>query len=64
MAVSRLAAGWSVLRTVSTGKADLKFPLAFVFDIDGVLIRGGEVLPQAREAMRILYEGGGGRCKA
>ena len=27
---------------------------AFAFDIDGVLIKGGEVIPQAIEAMRVL----------
>ncbi|KAH7912262.1 HAD hydrolase [Hygrophoropsis aurantiaca] len=29
-------------------------PLAFAFDIDGVLIRGGEALPAAKEALSIL----------
>ena len=27
---------------------------AFAFDIDGVLVRGGEAIPAAKEAMRIL----------
>lgn len=27
---------------------------AFAFDIDGVLIRGGEVIPEAIEAMKVL----------
>ena len=27
---------------------------AFAFDIDGVLIRGGEVIPEAVEAMKVL----------
>ncbi len=27
---------------------------AFAFDIDGVLIRGGEVIPEAIDAMRVL----------
>ena len=27
---------------------------AFAFDIDGVLVRGGEQIPEAGEAMRIL----------
>lgn len=27
---------------------------AFAFDIDGVLIRGGEVIPEAIEAMKML----------
>ncbi|KAH7920693.1 HAD-superfamily hydrolase [Leucogyrophana mollusca] len=29
-------------------------PLAFAFDIDGVLIRGGEALPAAKEALSII----------
>jgi len=32
-------------------------PLAFVFDIDGVLVRGSGVLPAARRALALL-EGG------
>ncbi|RPA93038.1 HAD-superfamily hydrolase [Choiromyces venosus 120613-1] len=36
-------------------KAQPKAPnYAFAFDIDGVLIRGGEVIPEAVEALRIL----------
>lgn len=31
-------------------------PPAFVFDIDGVLIRGGNVLPEARRALAQLYD--------
>jgi hypothetical protein len=27
---------------------------AFAFDIDGVLIKGGEVIPEAKEAMKML----------
>jgi hypothetical protein len=27
---------------------------AFAFDIDGVLIKGGEVIPEAIEAMKVL----------
>jgi hypothetical protein len=27
---------------------------AYAFDIDGVLIKGGEVIPQAVEAMKVL----------
>lgn len=27
---------------------------AFAFDIDGVLIRGGQVIPEAIEAMKVL----------
>ncbi|KAJ7718007.1 Haloacid dehalogenase-like hydrolase-domain-containing protein [Mycena maculata] len=33
-----------------------KPPLAFVFDIDGVLIRGEDVLPPARRALAMLEE--------
>lgn len=35
-----------------------KAPLAFVFDIDGVLIRGGRVLPEAKQALAAIYESG------
>lgn len=38
-------------------------PPAFVFDIDGVLIRGGTVLPQARRALANLYECKSGKPK-
>lgn len=38
-------------------------PPAFVFDIDGVLIRGGTVLPEARRALARLYTPGGA-CQA
>ena len=48
----------TLIRQLSTARPDFKRPLGFVFDIDGVLIRGGEVLPQAKEALRLLYEGG------
>lgn len=34
-------------------------PPAFAFDIDGVLIRGGLVLPEARRALARLYAPGG-----
>ena len=34
-------------------------PPAFVFDIDGVLIRGGTVLPAARRALARLYSADG-----
>jgi len=27
---------------------------AFAFDIDGVLLKGGQVIPEAKEAMRVL----------
>lgn len=32
-------------------------PAAFVFDIDGVLIRGRHVLPAAKKAMQLVREG-------
>lgn len=34
-------------------------PPAFVFDIDGVLIQGGTVLPEAKQALAKLYTSGG-----
>lgn len=34
-------------------------PPAFVFDIDGVLIQGGTVLPEARKALAKLYNKNG-----
>ncbi len=37
---------------------------AFVFDIDGVLIRGREVLPAARQAMQLVNRGTGTRVWA
>lgn len=37
--------------TVSSTTTD---KYAFAFDIDGVLIRGGKVIPEAIEAMRVL----------
>jgi hypothetical protein len=39
--------------------SDAHGPPAFVFDIDGVLIRGGTVLPAARRALAKLYSPGG-----
>ena len=35
---------------------------AFVFDIDGVLIRGNTVLDSARKALQRLYTEGGKSC--
>lgn len=47
------------LRALSTsGKVTLG-PIGFVFDIDGVLIRGGNVLPQALRAMKGIYDADG-----
>jgi hypothetical protein len=34
-------------------------PPAFVFDIDGVLIQGGTVLPEAKKALAKLYTNNG-----
>ncbi len=34
-------------------------PPAFVFDIDGVLIQGGTVLPEAKKALAKLYTDNG-----
>eukprot|EP01025_Chloroclados_australasicus_P032461 TRINITY_DN32926_c1_g1_i1.p1 TRINITY_DN32926_c1_g1~~TRINITY_DN32926_c1_g1_i1.p1 ORF type:complete len:341 (+),score=36.28 TRINITY_DN32926_c1_g1_i1:42-1064(+) len=39
------------------GSFDVSGVPAFVFDIDGVLVRGKNVLPQAKEVMRLLYGG-------
>lgn len=33
---------------------DVADNFAFAFDIDGVLIRGGKVIPEAVEAMKVL----------
>jgi ribonucleotide monophosphatase NagD (HAD superfamily) len=33
---------------------DVADNFAFAFDIDGVLIRGGQPIPEAIEAMRVL----------
>ena len=49
-------AGWH-LRQIS-GYAP-EGPPAFVFDIDGVLIQGGTVLPEAKKALARLYTNNG-----
>jgi len=36
------------------GETELADDFAFAFDIDGVLIRGGEPIPEAVEAMKVL----------
>jgi len=36
---------------------------AFAFDIDGVLLRGGKVIPEAIEAMKMLNGDSGIKCK-
>eukprot|EP00210_Caulerpa_lentillifera_P005945 g5680.t1 len=43
----------SKFRTLSTR---LRFLTGFVFDIDGVLLKGGTVIPRADEAVQQLYE--------
>lgn len=50
-------------RGFSSGAGNPEGPSAFVFDIDGVLIRGGTVLPAARRALAKLYEPGGEKPK-
>ncbi|KAI0686731.1 HAD hydrolase [Cytidiella melzeri] len=58
--VTRPACSSSVLRGIRCIQRDAakrltqQSPLAFVFDIDGVLIRGTEVLPEAKRALRML----------
>ena len=49
-------ASWHLRR--STGYAP-EGPPAFVFDIDGVLIQGGTVLPEAKKALAKLYTNNG-----
>ncbi|KAI9889430.1 MAG: hypothetical protein M1814_005293 [Vezdaea aestivalis] len=38
----------------SPGETHVTDRYAFAFDIDGVLIKGGEVIPEAKEAMQVL----------
>ena len=40
--------------TPEDGVAKTTDNYAFAFDIDGVLIKGGEVIPEAIEAMKVL----------
>ena len=40
--------------TPEEGGAKITDDYAFAFDIDGVLIKGGEVIPEAIDAMRVL----------
>ena len=40
--------------TPKEGGVETTGAYAFAFDIDGVLIKGGEVIPEAKEAMKIL----------
>jgi Haloacid dehalogenase-like hydrolase len=47
------------LRCFSSQTGNPEGPPAFVFDIDGVLIRGGDVLPAAKRALAKLYHPGG-----
>lgn len=40
--------------TPEDGQAPTTDDYAFAFDIDGVLIKGGQVIPEAVEAMKVL----------
>ena len=40
--------------TPEEGGVETTDAYAFAFDIDGVLIKGGEVIPEAKEAMKML----------
>lgn len=40
--------------TPADGEQQTTDRFAYAFDIDGVLIRGGQVIPQAIEAMKML----------
>ncbi|TDL22649.1 HAD hydrolase [Rickenella mellea] len=42
------------IRSCGIQTPERRSPVAFAFDIDGVLLRGKEVLPQARRALRLL----------
>lgn len=50
------ASGSPVLKAVPThnSASSITDKYAFAFDIDGVLIRGGRVIPEAVEAMKVL----------
>lgn len=39
---------------ITPSETEITDTYAYAFDIDGVLIRGGEVIPEAIEAMRML----------
>lgn len=41
-------------QTPTEGLQPISDKFAFAFDIDGVLIRGGEVIPEAVQAMKLL----------
>jgi len=41
-------------RQLSGNTSGVSSPLAFVFDIDGVLVRGSKAIPQAHEALTLL----------
>ena len=44
-------------RGLYTGQSQRLGPAGFAFDIDGVLVRGGGVLSEAKEAMALLHDG-------
>ena len=60
MAKHRLAEGDEISppetgpHTPVEGQQTTTDKFAFAFDIDGVLIRGGEVIPEAIQAMKLL----------
>ncbi len=41
------------------GPHDRRGPPAFAFDIDGVLVKGGEILEPAKKALGVLYNNKG-----
>ena len=46
-------------RRLLHGTQDREGPPAFVFDIDGVLVKGKQILEPAKKALGLLYEGKG-----
>ena len=44
-------------RGLYTGQNNRLGPAGFAFDIDGVLVRGGGVLSEAKKAMALLHDG-------
>lgn len=61
-AAAPLRAAWARARLRTA--APLRRPIGYVFDIDGVLLRGATVLPAARDAMRMLYDAPARRFRA
>jgi hypothetical protein len=50
----RSATSTPSLPTTPSGETLVTDKFAYAFDIDGVLIRGGKVIPEALEAMKVL----------